>query len=236
MKPHEIKLIYGDNYPAEIALHSEVLALSHEQRFSRTFSRRDGSLSYTTSRFMDNSASITAKELEQEWPTWPESLRREFADNCHWLKDQEDAQEIARFLAVHGSESVWELSAMFMATALMQEEAFQLLSKKLSLSTDDMTDILWRQCIAATKHPQAQSVLREELESLMSVPSVWDDDDFYNWPAYAVTCCIEHLLELGANPAEFEETVRKLTGHKCASNRDSCRSSLCKYYDWMERL
>jgi hypothetical protein len=235
MNADELKKTLGENYPAEIALNGEVLTLSDEQRFSRTFSRQDGSLSYTISRFMDKSASFSAKELEQEWPTWPESLRREFADNCHWLKDQEDAPEIARFLAVHGDESVWELSAMFIATALNQEEAFQLLSERLSLSTDDMIDILWRQCIAATKHPQAQSVLREELEKLKSGPSVWADDDFFNWPACAVTCCIEHLLELGAKPADFEATVLKLAQHPCAGNRQSCQSSLAKYYDWIEK-
>jgi len=232
LKTHELKRVYGENYPAQITREGVVFRLQQEQRFSRVFSSDDGMIIHEVSRFMDGSASITASELEREWPEWSEAIRYDFASNCGWLGERTDAPEMARFLMKNGDHEMWSAAAQFVAQVLGQEEAFQLLCEKLP-RVDVVKGCNVVQAIAQTKHPQARTVLREQLAKLLLVQTLWNDNNFINWSAYALTCCLEHLMELGAKPVDFEVTVRRLAQHACVRNRELCHSRLAKYYDWM---
>jgi hypothetical protein len=68
--------MYGNEYPAAVAIEGSRMPLARETRFSRDYltpesERKTAKISGTTvSRFMDGSASMTAEQLRNEWPTW----------------------------------------------------------------------------------------------------------------------------------------------------------------------
>src|SRR5215831_18742191 len=76
-------------------------------------------------------------------------------------------------------------------------------------------------------------VISRHLLRLWAEADLWNDDPFVNWRAFDATCCIGHLLELGAPPADFEDKVRLLAAHQCKGNRASCCTFLQRHYGWL---
>lgn len=228
-----MKELYGEEYPAAIKTREGKLPLWREKRFSRSYRSGDKTHIHEISRFMDGSASITAADIAREWSSWDEKTKIGFCQNCCWLERQNDFPEILRFILGHGDDTAWSGIAISIATVLPQEEAFQSLVAKLSIM-DLRCAVNITQAIARTKHRDAERTLRDHLAKLWSHQSLWDDDGFVNWLAYSTTCCIKHLIELGADPVEFTEHVRKLSQHVCSENREACRNFLAKYYSWLD--
>jgi hypothetical protein len=223
---------FGDEYPAAVTIDGVRLPLVSERRWTRTYASNESKLSSVVSRFMDGSATITFREFAQEWPTWSDPERHDFCSACSWLHQQSDYPDILRFIMQHGDHDDWSEIANSVGTCLPQSEAFDLLTRALR-SSDLSGACNISQGISLTKHPEAEGVLRAHLDALWSHPSIWDDDDFNNWFAYGATCCIEHLIALGAPPEDFVERVRELAQHPCARNRDSCRRFLAKHFPWL---
>lgn len=229
----ELSRAYGEEYPAAVIRDGVRLPLKRETRFSRHYqSGNKKAPTLIVSRFMDRSASMTFAQLVRDWPTLSTDERVDFCNECSWLNHQPDFPEIIRFVVQHSSPQEWSAIAQVVASRLPQDEAFDLLVRALR-SSDRFPVSNLAQGIACTKHPQAEPTLREHLSKLWRHRSLWDDDSFLNWVAYDATTCIEHLIELGAAPEDFESQVRQLAEHVCSGNRDSCRRFLSKYYVWL---
>ncbi|HXC52515.1 MAG TPA: hypothetical protein VN634_16660 [Candidatus Limnocylindrales bacterium] len=224
---------YGDEYPQAITIDGVRSTLRWETRWSRYFEDAAGH-GMLIPRFMDGSASVTAREIEAEWPAWSQRERDDFCEACGALTDVEELAGILRYVMRVGGPDEWFAVALDVARILPMDEAFELLAGAL-LTTGVPMACNITQGIAATKHPDAPGLLSRHLEQLWSQPQIWEHDDFTNWTAFDATMCIEGLLELGASPSDFESRVRQLSEHSCAGNRQSCRTFLTRYYPWLSR-
>lgn len=233
MRISDLKKQYGDEYPAAVVVDGIRLPLSSERRFSRSYRSSEHKLGAEVSRFMDGSASMTASELQQEWPGWTEDMRSDFCQSSCWMHDQSDFSEMLRFIMEHGGPQDWSGIALSVASELPRDEAFDTLVRALR-STELGHSSNISQAIAHTKHPDAEATLRRHLAALWSHPALWDDDAFSNLVSFDVTTCIAHLIELGAAPTDFTEQVRRLSEHVCSRNRESCRNFLSKHYSWLK--
>jgi hypothetical protein len=233
MKIEDLKKHFGDEYPVAATRDGIRMPLCREGRFSRHYQSYSPKIGTIVSRFMDESASITASELRQEWPAWTEEQRLDFCGNCSWLYKQSDYPEMLRYIMQHGGPDNWSGIANLIASQLPREEAFQFLLQALhSAEIGRSSNIV--QGIALTKHPDAESTLRSHLQSLWKQRSLWDDDKFLNWVAQGAIHCIQYLIELGAPAADFEDQVRRLSQHVCAGNRESCVRWLSAHYPWLK--
>lgn len=233
MNISDLKRIYGDEYPAAVMENGIRLPLCSERRFSRSYHSDEHNTTSEVSRFMDGSASITAAELRQEWPSWKEDVQSDFCLSCCWLQEQADFPDMLRFIMQHGGPEHWSGVALEVASQLPREEAFDILVRALcTMELGQSSNI--SQAIAHTKHPDAEATLRRHLEALWAHPALWDDDDFINWLGFDATTCIAHLIELDVPPFDFTEQVRKLSEHVCSHNRQSCRNFLSKHYAWLK--
>jgi hypothetical protein len=206
------------------------MPLARETPFSRYYHSGDPKQGgHVISRFMDGSASITAAELQRDWPSWTDEQRVDFCQPCHWLHKQADYADMLRFIMGHGGPSVWGAIAVQFATAVPGDEAFPFLLGILN-ATEIGEGANITQAIAKTKHPGAAATLRQHLRAVWNHSKLWIDDEFLNWVAYDAMTCIEHLIETGASPSDFEDQARKLSQHVCSRNRDSCRGRLSKHY------
>jgi hypothetical protein len=204
-----------------------------EHRFSRSYRSDDPKMGCQISRFMDGSASMSAEELKREWASWDEAIRADFCNSYAWLRGQPDFPEMLRFILQQGTPIDWANVALSVASELPRDEAFGLLVKALCHTTTFQTSNL-TQAIAKTRHPDAETTLRNHLTKVWERPAMWENAEFMNWVAFDATTCVAHLIELGAPPADFSEHVRQLSGHVCPRNRDACRNFLSKYYSWLK--
>lgn len=229
----DLKKQYGDEFPAAVMVDGVRLPLRRERRFSRSYHSDEHRMGSEVSRFMDGSASITASELQREWPGWTEDMRSDFCQSSCWLHEQTDFPEMLRFIMEHGGPEHWSGIALSVASQLPRDEAFDTLVRALR-STELGHSSNISQAIAHTKHPDAEATLRRHMVALWSHPALWDDDSFINWVGFDVTTCIAHLIELGAPPSDFTEQVRRFSEHVCSGNRRSCRNFLSKHYSWLK--
>ena len=235
MTVDDLKMQYGDEYPAAVVVDGIRIPLFRESRFMRDFgTHEDKSQGVWISRFMDGSASITAPELMVEWPTWTEELRSDFCRSCVWLHEQSDFPDMLRFIMKHGGRYNRPAVALSVASTLPLDEAFGLLLEALHTAEIGGACVNFCQAIAQTNHPDAKATLRQHLQAVWAHEKLWNDDPFNNWVAFDATCCIQFLLELGVLPAEFEEQVRRLSQHVCLRNHDCCRGYLGKHYPWLK--
>jgi hypothetical protein len=224
--------MFGDEYPAAVVVEGIRLPLRREHRFSRSYYSDEHKLGSEVSRFMDGSASITASELQLEWPAWPDDQRIDFCQCCCWLHKQPDFPDMLRFIMQHAAPNEWSGIAGSVASYLPRNEAFDLLVRALRTAEIGQTSNIG-QAIAITKHPEAESTLRHHLQAIWAHRELWDNAEFTNWVAFDAITCIGHLIELGAEPNEFEGHVRQLAEHACAGNRRSSRTFLSKHYGWL---
>lgn len=215
-------------------LDGEKLPFLLETRWSRLFSDEKRGKTFVVSRFMDGSTSISIHQLREQWPSWSESERCDFCQACGSIENAEELTQIVRFVLEVGSLDECSGVALDAARVLPRDEAFDLLVAALDRSRDGRALCNLLQGIAATKHPGADILLREQLERLWASPQLWEHDSFTNWTAYDAQTCIQELLNLGASPSEFEAKVRMLAEHSCDGIRQSCRTFLGKYYPWLE--
>jgi hypothetical protein len=233
MDTGELKQHYGDEYPAAITLHGVRMPLTHDGRFAREYGSDEAKAGATISKFQDGTASVTFDQLKSEWSGWSQRDRHEFCSGCAWLAGQADMPDMVRFVMSQPEPEYWSSIALPVAYYLPSEEAFALLRDALARLDSHTANIT--QGIATTKHPKAKALLEEHLEQLWSRPDLWADDPFNNWRAFDATCCIQNLLDLGAQPSQYEAKVRALSKHVCAGNRQSCGTFLHQYYDWLQK-
>jgi hypothetical protein len=227
----EIGELYGTEYPEAVTMFDIRMPLVKERRFARFYSSQDPKVSTEVSRFSDGSASITLAELQADWSGWPETDKRDFCSACHALYERDDIADMLRFVMKNGNEENWSSVANLVSHALPMEEAFSGLKTALERTSSMQGNLI--QAIALTKHPDAAPLLREHLSLIWTRSDLWADDTFLNWTAQDAIHSIEHLIELGDNPADYEDKVRALAEHMCAGNRDSCSRWLHKYYHWI---
>lgn len=232
MNLEELKRRYGEEYPAAVIIDGSRMPLAKERRFSRSYRSVEQKTGADISRFMDGSASITIAQLQNQWATYSGDERMDFCNSCCWLHEQSDFPEMLRFIMQHGSPGEWSAVAMPVAVHLPQDESFDILLRALSSSEIGKCSNL-TQAIALTKHPNAETTVRNHLEVVWTHKALWKDDKFVNWVAYDAITCIQHLIELGAPSSDFEEQVRQLSQHQCAGNRKSC-TRLFAFYSWLK--
>jgi hypothetical protein len=90
MNAEDLKASFGEEYPKAMVAKGERIPLSRQTRFTRVFCHPGNKAEHHISRFMDGSASITAAELESEWPSWDYAQRTEFCQSSAWLRGQAD--------------------------------------------------------------------------------------------------------------------------------------------------
>jgi hypothetical protein len=232
MDAEALKKLYGAEYPAAVIRHGVRMPLRRERRFSRSYHSEEHKLGTEVSRFMDGSATITAPELQNGWPTWTDGERVDFCQSCDWLHDQPDFSEMLRFIMQHSGPSQWSALASSVAARLPRDEAFDILVRALQC-TDVGRSANVAQAISMTKHPEAEPTLRRHLAAIWAHAGLWEHAEFINWVAFDAISCIAHIIELGAAPADFTIEVGRLSAHACARNRDSCRGFLSKHYTWL---
>jgi hypothetical protein len=234
MKLADLKKRFGDEYPAAVTADGIRMPVRRESRFSRSYhSDHHPRMELQISRFMDGSASMSAIELKREWASWDEDIRLDFCQNSAWLHGQPDFPEMLRFIMQQGAPSDWSGVALSVASELPRDEAFGLLIRAFQNTAVGKTSNLI-QAIAESKHPDAETTLRNHLAELWAHPALWANDDFLNWVAFDATTCIAHLIEFGAAPLDFSDHVSRLSEHVCPGNRDSCSNFLLKYYSWLK--
>ncbi len=233
MNLKDLKIIFGDEYPAAVMSETGIrMPLHRETRFSRFYYSAKHKNGAEISRFMDGTATITAAELQRDWASWPEKIRSDFCQSCVWLSGQADFSEMLRFITQNGSSPEWCAVALSVASELPRDEAFAFLVQALNQTEIGETANL-TQAIAATKHPEAEAKLRRNLAAIWAHPDLWANEDHMNKVAYDAMTCIEHLIQLGVPPSDFAEQVRQLSEHVCPGNRDCVRTFLGKYYSWL---
>ena len=233
VKAEDIKASFGENYPDAIVANGERIPLSRQTKFTRIFCQPGKKHEHHFSRFMDGSASITAAELQSEWPTWDDAQRTDFCQSSAWLCGSADFPLMLRFIMQNGGPDDRSAVASSVATELPRNEAFDILIRELRAAPIGRTANI-TQAISLTKHRDAEATLRGHLHTLWTDEGLWEDAEFINWIAFDATCCISHLLEIGASPAGFEDKVRQLSRHSCAHNRDSCCNFLSKHFSWLK--
>lgn len=223
--------LHGPDYPAAVIQFGIRMPLISERRFTRSYENQDEKLSTEISRFSDGTASVSLSELTSGWADWPDRDKHDFCWGFSSLQEHPEFAAMLRFLMQHGDR--WQKSgiALLVAHELPMDEAFSLLEKDLGLYADYSANLI--QAIALTKHSRAASLIRQHLAALWSRADLWEDNSFLNWTASDAISCIEHLVELGETPTDFETEVRALNGHICPGNRDSCRRNLSKHFDWL---
>lgn len=231
MDAEQFRRMYGDEYPNAVNMFGMRFPLKRERRFSRSFTNEQGNHTTEVSRFADGSASITLEEFRDGWPGWSDEDRMDFCGACAWLQGQAGFPDIVRSIMATGNHTHWSAIANIVPHALPSDEAFKLLAEALSRTPCNTANIT--QAIAATKHPDAEALLRSHLRDLWSKDDLWSNDPFVNWTAFDATCCIAHLLQLGVSPASFEVEARALANHVCGGNRQSCGTFLREYYSWI---
>jgi len=230
----DLKKAYGQEYPAAITDKGTRIPLAMETRFTRLYALR-GKMQHHHyfSRFMDGSATMSFEQLKSEWPKWTETERLDFCGSSCWLYQQSDFPEMLRFIVKDAGCDEMSAIALSISGHLPQDEAYQILFRALRLAPVGRA-CNFSQAIAHTKHPEAEATIRHHLRAVSAHPALWDDDKFSNSIAFEATCCVEHLLELGAPPSDFEAQVRQLSKHTCSHNRRTCRNFLGKYYPWLQ--
>ena len=186
------------------------MPLCRETRFSRDYHSDEHKMGCGVSRLMDGSASITAGELQREWPAWTDELRVDFCQSCSWLGKQADFPDMLRFIMKQGGQGDWSGIANSVASALPCDEAFDLLLTALRAADTALgscSNIV--QGIALTKHRDAEATLRHHLEALWENEALWNNDGFINWPAFEATTCIAHLIGAGSTGSRFRGTREK---------------------------
>jgi hypothetical protein len=227
-----LKKEFGDQYPVAVVVDGIRLPLRREGRFMRYYYSSEHKLGRELPRFMDGSASISLSEVRREWHTWSDHDRIDFCQYCCWLHEQPDFPDMLRFVVQHASPREWSGVAVSIGSYLPRDEAFDILVRALRTAEIGNTSNIG-QAIAITKHPEAESTLRHHLQIILAHRGLWDNAEFSNWVAFDAITCIGHLIELGAEPREFEEHVRQLAEHACAGNRRSSRTFLSKHYGWL---
>ena len=230
----QIKEMFGDEYPAAVMQGGVRQVLWLETAFSRNYYSEDRKRGTRVSRCMDGSASMSLQKLQMEWSTWTEREQDDFCQSCVWLDEQDDYADMLRYITRHGNLEVWPNIAGQVGTTLPRDEAYQFLVGVLRAGEIGRSANV-TQGIALTKHPEADATLRQHLQTVWNHSALWDNDDFTNWVAYDAICCISHLIELGASPADFESQMRALSQHVCAGTRDDCSNHLYKHYSWLPR-
>jgi hypothetical protein len=230
MIPTDVKKCYGEEYPAAIIKDGIRVPLDRESRFSRSYHSNERNTSYGVSRFTDGSASITALELERDWASWTKDIQIDFCQQCRDLFDRSDFPEMLRFVMQHGSSVHWAAIALTVAYHIPQQEAFDFLVRALCTAKDNARAANMTQAIAATKHPDAEAVLRSHLAATWANPTLWDNANSLNSVAYDASACIARLIELGASPADFAGKAQRLSQHVCPRNRRCCRRHFSKHY------
>jgi len=226
----------GSDYPAAIVVDGVRTPLAIETWFCRYYhTGQSGTGGCTVSRFMDGSASMAAEQLRVEWPAWTREQRLDFCDACVWLYQQSDFGEMLRFVMRNGGPDEWTRIAQPFSSYLPPDEAFRLLCDALSaVEVGKAANII--QAIATTKHPEAVETLRKHLQCVWARPDLWHADAWLNHVAFEALICVEHLLGLGASPADFEDQVHRLSEHVCQRNRESCLRFLSEHYPWLSEL
>jgi hypothetical protein len=226
-------LTFGPAYP-ELLTDSDgtLMPLVEETRWSRIYRHPTTGRILRISRFMDGSASMSLDGLRENWPKWTPDERHAFSRNAAWLRNQADFPNMLRFMMDGGDKGVWVEIALSVAKEIPQEEAFDLLSNALhATEVRDSTNIL--QGLAETRHPLALGLIRTRLDMAMTLSEIWHDEPGYNRLASAAICSIEDILDLGGNPADFEQIVRALAEHPSPGTRDICRQRLRSRYSWL---
>ncbi len=226
-----LKTEWGDEYPAAVFVNGKRLPLWKETRFNRHYFDKKRKSSASVPRFLDGSASISSRELQNEWPAWTEGERADFCSACGHIQNNHDVPDILRFVMQSNDPSHWIAIALSVSFRLPKEEAFTILVDRLARTTSFTANLT--QALAATKHPKAPGVLRKHLDHLWAMPDLWNDDRLTNWTAFDAISCIEHLIEAGVNPSEFEGRVQRLSKHGCKDIRSTCCNYLGKHYDWL---
>jgi hypothetical protein len=227
---------FGPEYPAAITILGIRRPLEFETRFIRPF--REPHLphphEFRISRFVDGSASITLSQLERQWATWTEADRLDFCVSIDDLQllEQPDLPAMVGFIARHGNPD--ELSAVAPAFCRLftPAESFELAVLALQRSQVGRTSNIM-QAIALTNDLRAQAVLREQLQTIWTEPSLWMDADFVNGVAFDAVNCIWYLMKLSAPPVEFEDAVRRLSAHSCRRVREQCQRLFTKCFPWL---
>jgi hypothetical protein len=134
-----------------------------------------------------------------------------------------------------GGPSEWSAIALTIASQLPQAEAFDFLSNALANAGLE-NSANFSQALGKTLHPNAAETIGKHLEMLWSHPALWEDDKFQNGIAFGAICSIRHLLELGEQPKQLDEKVKKLATHKCAGSRRTCKNFLQKYFPWLDTV
>ena len=190
MTVDDLKMQYGGEYPAAVVVDGIRIPLFRESRFKRDFgTHEDKSQGVWISRFMDGSASITAPELMVEWQTWTEELRSDFCQSSVWLHEQSDFPDMLRFIMKHGGRYDRPAVALSVASVLPLDEAFGLLLQALHTTEIGGSCANFCQAIALTKHPDAETTLRQHLQAVWAHGKLWDDDPFTNWDNEAAVLC-----------------------------------------------
>jgi hypothetical protein len=231
MNAKEIERLYGAEYPEAVTSFGVRMPLVKERRFARFYSSLEPKLSTQVSRFSDGSASISLEELRENWSNWSDADKRDFCSACSELHEHRDFADMLRFVMSHGDVWNWSSVANLVSHALPMEEAFSVLKTALERTSSMQGNLI--QAIALTKHPNSAPLIREHLAQIWTRAGLWADDSLLNWTAQDAILCIQYLIELGDNPADYEDKVRFLAEHVCARNRDSCSRWLHQYYDWI---
>lgn len=199
----------------------------HETRWSRIHEDRESGSRFVESRFRDGSATITLKELTNEWHKWSAEERLDFCRSFLWAQVP-DRQDILRFVIDNGDHNEWATIASMVPLELPPDESIRTL-KNWCTSCEVGRGSNYYQAVALTGNPEAHSILQDCLRRILATNGLMDSVDF-NWVAYDATCCVEYILKLNDNSEICRKVYDLLSSHPCQSIREQVEYRLTKYF------
>lgn len=138
--------------------------LVRETRWSREYHYADGTLALHDSRFRDGSATISHRQLSQEWGTWPDQEKLDFCKSFAHYRGRELA-EMLRFLVANGNDLIWQTIAISVAMTLPANEAVSFLRDRIDKSESGTRANYFQGCWL-TRSNATTPILREALAQL----------------------------------------------------------------------
>lgn len=84
--------------------------------------------------------------------------------------------------------------------------------------------------MALTKSDSAKELLRRCLNEIWGEKTLLSEDEYFDNAAQDAVCCMEAMLQLGVQSADFRQKYDLLSQHPVTINRQAAIHKLSKYF------
>ncbi len=204
------------------------MELVKETRWSRHFEDPLMEMKVTESKFRDGSASISLNDLRMGWSLWSQEEQQDFS---HAVTEAtfDYLPDVYRFIMKHGDVDCWGAIAAWVPRKVSEEEALDWLSSIIQDVPLGKGEKFY-QAMALTKSDSAKELLRRCLNEIWGEKTLLSEDEYFDNAAQDAVCCMEAMLQLGVQSADFRQKYDLLSQHPVTINRQAAIHKLSKYF------